>query len=303
MGMFVASAVGSLTQIDDFRLRIGGAESNVAIGLARLGTDATWIGRLGADEIGARIARELRAEGVTLRAAIEPSAPTGLMVKSRPSADLVRVVYHRAGSAGSHLGPNDIEPEVVKGAALLHVTGITPALSASAAAAVDRAIDIAIEAGVAVSFDVNHRSSLWGDARATAVYRSLAARASIVFAGLDEARMLVAGNEPAELARALADLGPTQAVVKLGAEGCVALIDGELYSAPAIAVRVVDTVGAGDAFVAGYLSELCAGSPAALRLHTAVRCGAFACLGEGDWESFATRDDLGLLDSADPVLR
>jgi 2-dehydro-3-deoxygluconokinase len=186
---------------------------------------------------------------------------------------------------------------------VLHVTGITPAISASAAAAVDRAIDIAIAAGVTVSFDVNHRSALWSQSRAAAVYRSIAARASVVFAGEDEARILVDGDDAESLARALVALGPSQAVVKLGAEGCLALVDGQVHRAAAIPVDVVDTVGAGDAFVAGYLAELCAQSSVETRLDTAVRCGAFACLGEGDWESFATRESLRLLDGGDPVIR
>lgn len=303
MGLFVAEAPGPLTHIDAFRLRIGGADSNVAIGLARLGTPSSWIGRVGADEVGARVQRELRAEGVTTHVVVDNDWPTGLMVKSRPIANVVRVAYHRAGSAGSHLEPKDIPAALVQEAALLHVTGITPAISATAAAAVDHAIDLAVAAGVPVSFDVNHRAALWSSTRAAAVYRSIAARASVIFAGEDEARILVDGDSPEALARALAKLGPAQAVVKLGAEGCIALVDGELHSAAAIAVEVVDTVGAGDAFVAGYLAELCAGAPVATRLDTAVRCGAFACLGEGDWESFATREALTLLDGGDPVIR
>ncbi|CAN5471801.1 hypothetical protein BH09ACT4_BH09ACT4_24110 [soil metagenome] len=146
MGLFSATATGSLAQVEGFRLGIGGAESNVAIGLARLGTPATWIGRVGADEVGDRVLRELRAEGVETRGPVDRSAPTGLMIKSRPAGHLVRFVYHRAGSAGSRLSPEDVEPAIVSAAALLHVTGITPALSPSAAAAVDRAIELAHDA-------------------------------------------------------------------------------------------------------------------------------------------------------------
>jgi 2-dehydro-3-deoxygluconokinase len=115
--------------------------------------------------------------------------------------------------------------------------------------------------------------------------------------------MIVDGESPADLAAALVQLGASQAVVKLGANGCVAVIDGTAFAEPAIAITPVDTVGAGDAFVAGYLAELLAGSDAAERLAVAVRCGAFACLGAGDWESFPTRTDLSLLDGGDPVRR
>jgi 2-dehydro-3-deoxygluconokinase len=304
MGLFTATEGGSLAQATGFRLSIGGAESNVAIGLARLGTPVTWIGRVGHDELGDRIRRELRAEGVTTSPVIDSAARTGLMLKSHPTPDRTRVAFYRAGSAGSRLSPEDVDARVIESADLLHVTGIAPALSASAASAVERAIELAVDAGVPVSFDVNHRSSLWSAADAAPVYRRIAARASIVFAGVEEARMLVGGEDPMDLAKELALLGPTQAIVKLGSDGCVASIGGTVHRADAIPVNAVDTIGAGDAFVAGYLSGLLIGSGPATRLATAVRCGAFACLGPGDWESFPTRDDLELLShDADPVSR
>jgi 2-dehydro-3-deoxygluconokinase len=303
MGLFTAATPGSLSHVDHFRLGIGGAESNVAIGLARLGTPATWIGRIGDDEIGALVRREIQAEGVEAIAIVDPGAATGLMVKSRRTPDHSRVTYYRAASAGSRLAPGDATADVIASADLLHVTGITPALSASASAAIDIAIDIAREAGVPVSFDVNHRHALWNAERAAPVYRAIAARATVLFAGLEEAALLVAGDSAAELARGLAALGPNQVVVKLGGDGCHALIDGDAIDVAAIPVAPVDTVGAGDAFVAGYLAELLAGSNPAARLSTAVRAGAFACLGAGDWESLPSRSDLELFDGGDPVSR
>lgn len=303
MALFSAVDAGSLSQVDEFRLSIGGAESNVAIGLARLGTPAAWIGRVGSDDLAERVLRELRAEGVSVSATVDPSAPTGLMIKSRFGPQLVRVLYHRHGSAGSRLSPADIAPELIRSADLLHVSGITPALSPSASAAIEYAMDVAVEAGTPISFDVNHRASLWSATTATDCYRRLASRSTVVFAGEDEARILVDADDPAALAAAICQLGPQQAVVKLGADGCVAFIDGVAYSQAAVTVDVVDTVGAGDAFVAGYLSELLAASDPATRLVTAVRSGAFACLGPGDWESFPHRRNLDLLSSGDPVSR
>jgi 2-dehydro-3-deoxygluconokinase len=303
MGLFAATAIGSLTHVDTFRLGIGGAESNVAIGLSRLGTPATWIGRVGSDEIGELVLRELRAEGVELVITVDKEAPTGLMVKSRRTAKHTRVVYHRASSAGSRLSSSDFGEHHIAGANGLHVTGITPALSRSAAAAVDRAVELATVAGVAVSFDVNHRSALWPAATASIAYRSLAERATVVFAGLDEARMISDGDSPEELAAGIAALGPTEVIIKLGEKGCYALIDGTEYSVAAVPIDAVDTVGAGDAFVAGYLAERSAGAPVLARLETAVHAGAFACLGIGDWESLPTRADLELLARTEPVDR
>lgn len=308
MALFRSTSLGGIDLVSDFRLGIGGAESNVAIGLARLGAPVTWLGRVGEDSLGRRITRELMAEGVDARAIVDGAATTGLMIKERRTSDATRVLYYRAGSAGSRLAPADIAGVAIAEAALLHVTGITPALSASASAAVDAAVDAAVAAGVPVSFDVNHRDALWTGRDASAAYRRLAARATIVFAGEDEARLLVSdadgtGGWPLALARAIAELGPREVVIKRGERGAIALVDSVPFERDAIRIRAVDTVGAGDAFVAGYLAERLAGLPVPQRLDTAVRTGAFACLNHGDWEGYPRRDELGLLDATDPVTR
>ena len=301
MGLFSAAESGS--RPGSYRLGIGGAESNVAIGVARLGQHATWIGRVGNDSVGDLILRELRAEQVDTRAIVDPTARTGLMMKTQPWGDITRVEYFRADSAGSRLSADDIEPAVIAGAAVVHVSGITLALSNSARAAVERAVELATEAGIPVSFDVNHRARLWSLERARPEYLEIARRARILFAGEDEARLLVGPGTPEALLGGLAALGPEQVILKLGARGSMSLIDGEIYRMPAVAITPVDTVGAGDAFAAGYLAELAAGSAYDDRLTTATRAGAFACLASGDWEGLPRRAELELLGAPDPVIR
>ena len=296
---------GALRHATSAGIGVGGAESNVAIGVRRLGVPATWVGRVGADSFGERVLRELRAEDLALHAVTDPDAPTGLMVKERPTPATARVWYHRAGSAGSRLTPGDVPLDAVAGAAVLHLTGIAPGLSPSAEAAVGVALDAAADAGVPVSFDVNHRAGVWGGRDAASTYRRLAERAAVVFAGDDEARLLTGStaHDPVLLLAALGGTTSGDVVLKLGAAGCLARVDGAVLEVPAVPVDVVDTVGAGDAFVAGYLADLVLGRPAAERLRTAVRCGAFACLSPGDWEGLPTRADLALLDGGDPVAR
>jgi 2-dehydro-3-deoxygluconokinase len=303
MGLLRAASIGSLEHVSDFDLRIGGAESNVAIGVARLGRPAVWMGRVGDDGVGRRVLRELRAEGVTVDAVVDPEARTGLMLKETPTAGRTRVSYYRAGSAGSRIGIDDLDYEAIETAGVLHVTGITLALSESAEQAVFAAIGAAVAAGVPVSFDVNHRPALWGDRDPAPLYRRVAERSAIVFAGADEAALLVGAGSPEQLAARIADLGPAQAIVKLGEDGCVASIDGEALSAPAEKITPLDTVGAGDAFVAGYLVALLDELAPADRLRQGARCGAFACLGPGDWESLPRRADLDAFGSGDPVIR
>src|SRR5690606_6577908 len=140
------------------RIDMGGAESNVAIGLQRLGTSVAWISRLGEDELGERVAREMRAEGVAVHAPRDPERPTGLMIKSHPRAGATRVRYYRSGSAASALSPQDLPDGLIEQAELLHLTGITPLLSDAARAATTAALERARTAGVTVSVDVNHRS-------------------------------------------------------------------------------------------------------------------------------------------------
>ncbi|WP_449283362.1 sugar kinase [Leucobacter sp.] len=303
MGLLRQGQPGRLAAQRTLDFGFGGAESNVAIGLSRLGTDAVWCGRLGDDGVGELIERELRAEGVRPWIVRDAEAPTGLMLKERPTAGTSRVVYYRRQSAGSRLAAADVPDALIERAALVHVTGITPALSASADGAVESVLERAREAGVTTSIDLNYRAALWGRAEAAARLRELVALADLVFAGDDEAAILVGHRGTAELATGLRALGPHEAIIKLGERGCFASAGDESLALPAIPVDVVDTVGAGDAFVAGYLAEYLSGASLARRLETAVSAGAFACLTGGDWEGLPTRRDFALLTDTDPVQR
>lgn len=305
MALLSAARVGSWAANRDLTLSIAGAESNVAIGVRRLGQPATWISRVGADGFGELILRELRAEGVTTHVTVDPDRPTGVMVKERPSGLRTNVRYYRSGSAASAMTAFDVDSEPITSAAVLHVTGITPALGPGPASAVRLAIDMAREHGVLVSLDVNYRSALWSRADAAAALAPLVSLADIVFAGPEEASLIVEAAKPEQLAAAIAELGPAHVIVKLGADGAVSVIDGVARATPAAPVQVVDTVGAGDAFVAGYLAEMLEGAPPEERLSTAAAAGAFACTTLGDWEGLPTRDDLRLLggDAGDDVRR
>lgn len=303
MAVFSAAQVGPLSGNREMRLSLAGAETNVAIGASRLGAQATWISRLGDDGFGELILREMRAEGVTAIVHTDPSRPTGLMIKERPNALRTHVRYYRTGSAASAMTAFDIDTEAVASADVLHVTGITPALGPGPASAVQQAVDTARQHGTLVSLDLNYRASLWNRDEATAALSHLVHGADVVFAGPEEASLVVPEGPIEELAAGLAELGPAQVILKLGAHGAYSLIDGQVRKTPALTVPVIDTVGAGDAFVAGYLAEWMAGEPAEQRLHTAVAAGAFACTTLGDWEGLPTRADLEALDAPDSVQR
>ena len=287
--------VGRLRHVRSLDLGIAGAESNVAIGFARLGGDASWTGRVGEDEFGALVESTIRGQGVRTRAVHDRDAPTGLMLKEHRSADLSNVVYYRDRSAGSRLAPDDLDEAAIASADVVHLTGITAALSTTALEAVHCAAAAARSRGTALSFDLNYRAALWSPADASKTLRQLVETADIVFATEDEARLIVDGADTAELARALAALGPVEVVIKRAERGSTAVIDDELLESAAVPVTAIDPVGAGDAFAAGYLYERTKGADPERRLVTASRAGAYAVTVDGDWEGSPTYDELAAL--------
>jgi 2-dehydro-3-deoxygluconokinase len=305
MALVRTTEIGSLRHASELRFGIGGAESNVAVGLARLGVAVSWLGRVGDDSLGERVAREIRGEGVDVRAVIDADAPTGLMVKEKPSVSSTAVHYYRAGSAGSRLRASDLPESWVEGAALLHITGITPLLSESALGALHAALDQAKAAAVTVSFDINYRSALGSAAVAGPLLREIAERADIVFGGAEEFGILYPDASVDDAAALLHSAGCATVVVKLGPEGAAVHAGTAVVSSPGFAIDVVDTVGAGDAFVAGYLSALLAGLDHDATLRRANACGAMACLVPGDWEAAPTLRELDrfLVGDTDPVRR
>jgi len=294
MGVVNADGIGPLAHARTFSFGIGGAESNVAIGVARLGGEATWLGRVGPDSTGALIGRRLADAGVRALA-IPDTMFTGLMVRYHRSGEFVLVDYHRAGSAGSRLTPADVPAAELRAAGMVHVTGITPALSETCRAAVFQSVETALAAGVPVSLDVNYRSKLWSRLDAATVLRDLVSMVDIVFAGPDEASLFVDDDYPGGLAK----LGPTEVIIKDGGRGCVAQINGERYEVPALPVTVIDPVGAGDAFVAGYLADRLAGEAPEQCLTTAIAAGAFAVTVPGDCEGLPDRAELAALTGGD----
>lgn len=287
MAVLRAMEPGPLRLAGSLRLGVAGAESSVAIGLARLGHAARWVGRVGDDEFGRLVLDRLRAERVDIAYASTDDAPTGLLVREQRTADLARVRYYRTGSAGSRLSVADLGPALADGTRLLLLSGITPALSASALAATRAAVAHAVASDWAVCLDVNYRATLWSRETAAAVLRPLASSATIVVGDADELALV---GDVDDLLRA----GVREVVVKAGALGAsVSAVDGT-WSVPAVPVTAVDVVGAGDAFVAGYLSGWLDGLDTPARLARGAQVAGFAVACVGDWEGLPTRAELDL---------
>lgn len=261
MALVAPTAAEPLLTAQDFRLGIGGAESNVAVHVAALGHPTAWVSALGDDVLGERVRAAIDGFGVDTRwVATDATAPTGVYFKDPGRG----VQYYRAGSAASRMRPASLDGVPLEQAEVVHISGITPVLSASCAELVDAVLDRMAGAPGIVSFDVNHRAALWSAAEAAPVLRRLAERADLVFVGRDEAETLW-GCATAADARAHLPGVPTL-VVKDGDVGATEFSDAGEVFVPAIPTEVVEVVGAGDAFAAGYLAALLAGAPASDRL-------------------------------------
>jgi 2-dehydro-3-deoxygluconokinase len=302
MVLFLAEQAGLLREAHRFTRHIAGAESNVAVGLCRLGCEAGFISRVGDDEFGRAIVFRLRGEGVDVsQVKYDAGAPTGVIFRERREFGPVDVVYYRRGSAASRLTPDDLDAEYIRGARYLLLSGITPALSASARETVFAAADIARQAGVAVVVDPNMRMKLWSPDEARPVLRDLISRADIVLPGMEEAEMLAQDPDPLSAARDLLGLGPRLVVVKLGARGALAVTSSSAVEVAGLSLpRVIDPVGAGDAFAAGFLAGQLRGLSLEESVALANRCGARAMTVPADQEGLPRWQDVANAETVVP---
>jgi 2-dehydro-3-deoxygluconokinase len=272
-------------------VQIGGAEANVAAACARLGLRTAWISALPDNPWGERVLRELTGHGVDCAyVKILPGTRLGVYfleygVAPRP----IRVLYDRRDSAFSHLTPDAIDWEPIRRARLVHVSGITPALGRQARMLVERIFDEA----TAVSFDINYRSTLWAPAEARAFAEAVLPRARFVFLGRTEAQTVFGLEGGAEdVLNTLARRAPKATIALLqGADGSAVLDDGRVWC-PTVrhTVQMVDPIGAGDAYVGGYLWATLGGRTSQEAVNIAATVAALKCSTWGDVALISARD-------------
>ncbi|MEL5960992.1 sugar kinase [Streptomyces sp. CLV115] len=282
MVTFLPSQPGRLADVPSFGRGIGGAESNVACALAAAGHRAAWVSRVGADGFGDHLVEAIAGYGVdTSGVRRDPSRPTGIYFRTATdrATDVHEVAYYRAGSAASAMSPDNIPYATLPATRILHLSGITAALSADCLALLHD-LTAPRPGRPLISFDVNHRPGLWRDADASpGVLLDLARRSDLVFVGEDEAEEAWGVTGAAAIRAALPE--PATLVVKRGAEGATVFsgtgdapgpdnvpgtgdtpdADDVTTTVPALRVDVVAPVGAGDAFAAGFLSATLRGLP------------------------------------------
>lgn len=296
MVLFAARETGPLDRVASFDRTTAGAELNVAMGLARLGFKVAYLSRLGADAFGQHIVSVLDHEGINRdRVTTDPIHPTGFMLKSRTGdGSDPKIEYFRKGSAASHLSTTDLTGVSLTNTRHVHLTGISPALSAETRELVFELARQARTHGCTVSFDPNLRPRLWpSEAEMVECLNRLAALSDWVLPGLAEGQLLTGQTTPEGIARFYLAQGASAVVIKLGPEGAYCATAHTQGHVPGVPVeRVVDTVGAGDGFAVGVVSGLLEG----LDLPTAVArgnaIGARVVQFPGDADGLPTRTEL-----------
>ncbi len=296
MLMLVADQAGPLEQAQAFSKRTAGAETNVAIGLARLGLQVGWCSRLGTDSMGRYLLHAMQAEGIDCSHVVcDASQRTGFLIKGRvQGGGDPEVEYHRKGSAASLLQPEEMDLAWLGSARHLHATGIFAALSKNCLETSIASMEAMRQHGKTISFDPNLRPSLWASAdHMRQTINRLALRADWVLPGIAEGRLLTGQDAPEAIARFYLDAGVSLVVIKLGPEGAYWATTTQAAYVPGFPVEhLVDTVGAGDGFAAGVISGMLEG----LKVHDAVRRGAWmgarAVQVLGDTEGLPTRAQL-----------
>ncbi|MBU9713820.1 sugar kinase [Evansella tamaricis] len=294
MVLFTPESSPMLRYSHSFSRKFGGAETNVAIGLTRLGHRAGWISRIGNDEFGKALISFVRGEGIDVsQVKIDKTAPTGLYFKEVRSGDQVKVQYYRKGSAASMLSPEDLDERYIAKAKYLHITGITPALSESCYQSILKAVSFAKNNGVQVVFDPNLRKKLWSEEEARKVLIELSGLADILLPGVDEGSFMFGENNPIKLGEKFLQLGPELVIIKVGAKGAYYFTDEGYGLVPGFPLKtVIDPVGAGDGFAAGIISGLLDGVPIEKVVERGNGMGALATQVPGDFEGLADRNEL-----------
>jgi len=295
MMAFEAQDYGPLREVHHFKKWIGGAEDNFAIGLSRLGFDCGWISRLGVDEFGQEIKRTIKGEGIDVsRVVMDPKAPTGVFIVERRAEGDFKCYYYRHASAASRLCPDDIDPEFIGNARVVYLTGITPAISRSAGAAVDKIFSIAQKNKQTVIFDPNLRLKLWRIDRAREVLIPLMQKSSLVLPGEEELKQLMDCRDLSTAVAKAHRMNIQNLIIKraqLGAD--IAFAGDAQIHIPAFDVsRPISSMGAGDCFAAGFVAGFLKDMSMQESVCWGNAMGAFCMMGWGPYQTLPDLQEL-----------
>ncbi|ETW14232.1 2-dehydro-3-deoxygluconokinase [Roseivivax marinus] len=264
----------------DWRQGFGGDVSNVTVAAARQGASAGLLTRVGADRFGRSLVEMLEAEGVDVsHVSRDEDAPTGLYFVTHGETGH-EFAYRRTGSAASRMAPQDLPPGL-SGASVLHVSGITQAISESARASVTAAMAAARQTGARVSYDPNLRLALWPiEVARPTILRALAS-CDIALPGLDDARILMDLDDPEVILRRIQEMGPAIVALTMGRDGVLVGAEGEVHHIPSPTVEAIDATGAGDCFDGAFIARLVADDTPLDAAVYAAHAAALSTLGHG----------------------
>lgn len=294
MVVFDSVSNGPLRYASNYTCHTGGAETTVAVGVVRQGHTAGWISSLGNDEFGMLIRRTFMGEGVDLsRVTFSDAYPTGIFFRQAAGNGEFRNFYYRKNSAASVMTPDMLDEDYIAGAKVLHVTGITLAVSKQAAQTTIRAMEIAKKKGVTVCFDPNLRLKMWTLEEARKTIQELWPLVDIALPGVEEGEQLFGESDPDKIADIIQRHGVGTVVVKVGADGAVGYENGKKVVSPGFRVEhVVDAFGAGDSFAAGVIAGKLKGWPLEDILRYANAIGAMAVSAPGNIEAVPTYEQV-----------
>lgn len=272
-----------------FAQGFGGDTSNCAIAAARQGARVAYVSAVGDDVFGERLLALWAAEGVdTSGVRRDARHPTGHYFVTH-GAPGHAFSYHRAGSAASRMQPRDLPRDLIAGATLLHVSGISQAISDTACDSVCEAIAIARDAGVRVAYDTNLRLKLWPLARARAVIHESLQHADIALPGLEDAIALSGLNDADAIVDFYQAMGPRVVAISLGADGVLVAEGDRRERIAGHRVAALDATGAGDTFDGAFLAMIAAGADTFSAARHANAAAALATTGYGAVAPIPTR--------------
>ncbi len=298
MALFLSEDTDSVIDAKLYRRSTAGAEGNVAVAVSRLGLHAHFYTHLGADELGTAILDDFIAEGVDVSEVKRVPEFSGTMIRNPGTTRPVEATYLRKGAAATTISPTDINLGMLHSSKWVHTTGITCAISTSAASAVEFALTKAREAKVACSLDLNIRRKLWSEAQARVVLEPLAHDLDLLIGGEDEYLAIFGENDPKRALELVADRGCKIAIMTKGDQKIRYLINGEFGEVTPPKVKAVDPVGSGDAFTGGVIAGLLSGLSTVDAIKQGSVSGARVASQFGDWAGLPT----GVKGRTDPAI-
>jgi 2-dehydro-3-deoxygluconokinase len=294
MVTFNPASTGPMKFVNTFEKKIGGAELNLAIGCARLGLKAGYVSRLGNDEFGKYIKTFARGEGIDVsKLDLVEGYPTSLNFKEMMEDGNVRTFYYRDKSPTLTMTPDDLDEAYFQQAKILHLTGIFPAIDEKNIAIIERSIELAKKYGVKISFDPNIRLRMWSKEEAREVLSKILPHVDILLAGDEEMEIIIGERDPIAIIKRIKEWGISFIAIKQGDKGSVGYYNGEIIESPSIKVtKVVDTVGAGDGFNAGFIYGVLQGWQLERTLKFANTIGSMVVSVRGDNEGLPYYEDV-----------